>query len=455
MERDTSHSALFYLWQEVAKLASPIHKSFLDTHVPSTWLHETSGQGPFTLKKEEEDAHSFQVSNSSCQQRSSHMPQHNQTKKVKEENHSSKVPTFFEPHPERNSSWKVLSLINLQCERLLHQSDTEDSNQGSASSVTTFSHSIDKDSTATARVTDQGVGGDCMSAHCTLRPSVLTYEREEIPACVSPVEDVGVCNGGAGSFKSQCFEKDSSLCCFVQSQSEKADTPEENAAATSHPQKEEKREDKFSVDRQFEGTQKYKECFSSEQNIQNVPFSENASSETHILSASLLAPHSNEDVSVVLSKPALTLDHNGNHVLTAEALCDTQLLPTSSALTSSQSASLLNSITETSHSLSKQDDKIITSKPECAQAPIEGISPPVAQLKYTPSAKPEPRPVQKEEDAHPSIRQWRTKTPRKQPHPSRSANIQDPDFQGVTFRIDTELDDSREQCRLLITSKYR
>ncbi|KAM7419084.1 hypothetical protein PAMA_016276 [Pampus argenteus] len=48
----------------------------------------------------------------------------------------------------------------------------------------------------------------------------------------------------------------------------------------------------------------------------------------------------------------------------------------------------------------------------------------------------------------------RTKTPRKQPNPSRSADIQDPDFQGVTFRMDTELDDSQEQCRLLITSKY-
>ncbi|KAM9363673.1 GATA-type zinc finger protein 1 [Symphorus nematophorus] len=52
------------------------------------------------------------------------------------------------------------------------------------------------------------------------------------------------------------------------------------------------------------------------------------------------------------------------------------------------------------------------------------------------------------------FQEWRTKTPRKQPHPSRSADIQDPDFQGVTFRMDTELDDSREQCRLLITSKY-
>ncbi|XP_052362360.1 GATA-type zinc finger protein 1-like [Oncorhynchus keta] len=37
--------------------------------------------------------------------------------------------------------------------------------------------------------------------------------------------------------------------------------------------------------------------------------------------------------------------------------------------------------------------------------------------------------------------------------PSRSVDVGDPDFQGVTFRMQTELDDSREQCRLLITSK--
>ncbi|XP_057700095.1 GATA-type zinc finger protein 1 [Corythoichthys intestinalis] len=49
---------------------------------------------------------------------------------------------------------------------------------------------------------------------------------------------------------------------------------------------------------------------------------------------------------------------------------------------------------------------------------------------------------------------WRSKKPRKQPNPCRSADIKDPNFQGVTFRINVELDDNREECRLLITSKY-
>ncbi|XP_029353170.1 GATA-type zinc finger protein 1 [Echeneis naucrates] len=62
--------------------------------------------------------------------------------------------------------------------------------------------------------------------------------------------------------------------------------------------------------------------------------------------------------------------------------------------------------------------------------------------------------VQSEKIPTRSSQQWKTKTPRKQPHPCRSVDIQDPDFQGVTFRMGTELDDNREQSRLLITSKY-
>lgn len=50
---------------------------------------------------------------------------------------------------------------------------------------------------------------------------------------------------------------------------------------------------------------------------------------------------------------------------------------------------------------------------------------------------------------------WRGRTPRKQRHPSRSADLCDPDFQGVSFRMRTEFNDNRDQCRLLITSKYR
>ncbi|MCI4375794.1 hypothetical protein PGIGA_G00113680 [Pangasianodon gigas] len=48
----------------------------------------------------------------------------------------------------------------------------------------------------------------------------------------------------------------------------------------------------------------------------------------------------------------------------------------------------------------------------------------------------------------------RRRTPRKQAHPARSADLQDPGLQGVTFSMHTQLDHSTDQCRLLITSNY-
>ncbi|KAG7281645.1 hypothetical protein CRUP_019157 [Coryphaenoides rupestris] len=47
------------------------------------------------------------------------------------------------------------------------------------------------------------------------------------------------------------------------------------------------------------------------------------------------------------------------------------------------------------------------------------------------------------------------KTRRKQARPTRSADVADPDFQGVMFRMEGQLDRSRGECRLLITSNYR
>lgn len=49
----------------------------------------------------------------------------------------------------------------------------------------------------------------------------------------------------------------------------------------------------------------------------------------------------------------------------------------------------------------------------------------------------------------------RRRTPRKQAHPARSADLQDPGLQGVMFSMHPELDHSTDQCRLLITSNYR
>ncbi|CAB1422305.1 unnamed protein product [Pleuronectes platessa] len=232
-EQDGSHSALFYLLQEVSRLASPGHSSVLGTHSPSESLDEASTPGGFIVETEGEDEHSG--CDSFCQLSFSPL---NQVNEVEEERHSSQVTSLIEPRREGASPLKVLSLINLQCDRILHQGDVEEPHPGSVSSKAKLGRSTLTSSTAAADVTVQGAGSD--NYH---------IKRQEIQASVRDVEDV-------------------------------------------------------------RGLSIYKDS------------------------------------------------------------------------------------------------------------------------------------------------QWRTKTPRKQPHPSRSVDIQDPDIQGVTFRMGSELDDSREQCRLLITSKY-
>nr|XP_020452790.1 GATA-type zinc finger protein 1 isoform X1 [Monopterus albus] len=463
-KQDAPHSALFYLFQEVSKLASPIHDSFLDTDSPTTQLNETSRQDQFIVKKEKGDARSFQTCNGSCQHSwSSCMSAYNQVEKMMEESHNSKVPTLVESHREGSSPWKVLSLINLQCERLLHQRNAKDADPNLVSSITKLSHSTAKSLSAAADVIEQGFGSDSVSGDCALKPSLLIYDREEITASGSAVDDVrGKSTGGAG--KLQSCVKDSKVGFSIQPQSSsKTETVVlelvgEKAATSSEPHYKDRREVKIGDNGQSVWNQDWKmSCLSTEQDMPNVPFAENALPHMHISSVlqnTQLTLNSNEEA---LLGPALTLDCNANIVLTRDTSSETQL-PQSSILPSLQSTPLCLSSADKGHPAPQPDNKITGAKPEHTHAPTEGLPPLLAQLQSynVPSAtsKPDLRPEQNEGISSTSTQQWKAKTPRKQPHPSRSADVQDPDFQGVMFRMDRELDDSREQCRLLITSKY-
>ncbi|XP_026216084.1 GATA-type zinc finger protein 1 [Anabas testudineus] len=412
-EQEASPSALFYLFQEVSKLASPTHNSFLDTSSPPKWLNETPRQDHLTVKREEADACSFQP----CQ--------HSVTS-VKEESCSSKITISVESHNECSSPWKVLSLINLQCERLMHHRSVEDSNRSSVSSITNLpkAHPTAKLLTAAADVTEN--------------------------CCVRLVEDVrGDITQSVINYKPKCCV--SNMNCSVQP-SGKADAVipglvEENAATSSQYQHGDKREVRISVNGQLVWNQECKsDSFSTELDILKAPLAQ-----THIPDApqnTKLTFNSNEDATVSLSKP--TLDFNANIIETTGPPCESQLPPPCPILPSSLFLS-----TSQCHSLPKQDNTM-TGHVEYAHTPTKEESPQVsAQLKScnVPPAISKQN-VQKEEMSPPLTQLWRTKTPRKQPHPSRSVDIQDPDLQGVTFRMDTEVDDNREQCRLLITSKY-
>nr|XP_029135858.1 uncharacterized protein LOC114921002 [Labrus bergylta] len=305
LERDPSHSALLYLFQEVSKLGSPVHNSFLDTCSTSTGLNETSRLGHFIVRREEEDAQSFSISNSSCQHSLTCLSPFNQVKKVKEEGLSSSVTNLDEPRPECNSPWKVLSLINLQCERLLNPRDVGESALNSVSSVAKVGDAIDNASAAIANETDH---------------ETFLFERQKIHAGVSRRKDVtGVSSGGADRCKPQGCVKDSQMSCCAQSQTaEKTDTfttqqGEEHATASSQPRHRDTKEDKFSVSRQLRWNQECKDRLSSERNTENVSVD------------ALLPFNSKEETSTALSKPAPSLDQNANFILTSQLKTDTQL----------------------------------------------------------------------------------------------------------------------------------
>lgn len=344
MEQQASYSALLFFVQEVSKLNSP---------APSTWLNETSLS---TLRKEEEE----------------------------EESHRREVTALTHPRPELCSPWRVMNLIDRQCEQLQHHGDGGESEPGSD-------------------LTDREYTGDCVSIKCSVSPFPLISETEDTAPCGLLVEDVRCCSEGKCCLQPLCCVKHSSTGCCVHSQTEVKPVKEE--------------EEELSVDG---GTQQPEERSSSDQDVLNELFSTNTSSPVHIPQLSLsdepLTSPSSEDKS-----PALTLDHNANLISASEV--------------SSSPPSLLFSYAETCYSLLRQESSGCTGD---------------AKLSPSEASKPEPSPEQQEEVAPPVRR-----SNRKQAHPSRSADIQDPGFQGVTFRIDTELDDSREQCRLHIISKFR
>lgn len=469
VEHDSPQSALFYLFQEVSKLVSPIHNSFPDSDLPSESQIKTYSQDPLVIKKEEGphsfeasassvqdtlemkkegDAHSFHTCNGSCHHSLSCSLPCNELETVNEECQSSNVTTTSQC--ERNSPWKVLSLINLQCEKLLHLENLEVLDPSSASSATKLGYSTVTLSTAAPDVTEAAIESDTLSGECMLGPSRL-FERQEITPSVSADEKVTGRPTGDG-FKLQCCVKDSEMGVQLETaettDTDRADLPGDSTTASLHPQHKNKTEVNFTVNTQIGCSQECEQgCSSSKQDILNAPFFEYALSQAHNACLNTkLTCNSDDETCTTLSKPVLSLDINANLTLSVEAQCDGRLPPLSPIQLCSQSPSLTFSAPENSLFGSKPD--------ECADAPIDGDTPPTAPIKSSAPSKAELWTMQKEDHGS-SSHQWRTKTPRKQPHPSRSVDIQDPDFQGVTFRMDTELDESREQCRLLITSRYR
>lgn len=321
----SQHSALFYLFQEVSKLASPIHSTFVGADSPGRWLRDASPPG--SLEAEEEET--------CCLESSDHTgsPPHHCTS-VEEQRPAG------QPGLVGHSPWKVLSLINLQCQRLLHHSHAEEANSPPLA--------MDRVSQATApcgpadgATTSTGVGSG------PKEPNVSSLE------------------------------------------------------GASQLHREDKKEEELSRNGASERSTEHLPR-------QNIPHTTEALSGASFLNSPLT--HSSDTEALLCPrKPELTLDHNANLSLPFGA---------------------------------KRD-------PYSPPAPLPQPPPSTAhQWTGTQAAHP---------PEHGGAQQGvtATKPPRKQPRPSRSVDIHDPDLQGVMFRMDPELDASTDQCRLLITSQFR
>lgn len=377
---------------------------------------------------------SFEISDHSG---SPHQACHHQTNMMDESQDSKTT-------PDSHSPWKVLSLINLQCNRLLHHSDAEES--GPNSLLSSSALTIGQLSKAAAKVTDQEVGSNCSSSAFSFQPSVLKYEKEEVASCASA--DEAIIDTGVGSVK--VSREDSR-------QSRSAGHPE-TANDSSHFHHQENKDDKFSTNRQSDWNgEQAEEYLSSEERSEHLT-GENTSKKPKPTRNEFLSNHltfsSNVEAVIFPMKPEFTLDCNANLSLPIEAAGEPCLQSSHVSQPSSPPAALPWRI------LTDQDHPPVEQGDPHQEAPGAPPVPQIADTQTNPSkcgeAKLELGSGQKKKDAaDPTTQPWRTKTPRKQPRPSRSVDIHDPDLQGVMFRMDPELDDTKEQCRLLITSEYR
>lgn len=317
---------------------------------------------------------------------------------------------------ELNSPWKVLNLINLQCERLLHHRDEDKSTPCSVLPAVTLCQSVTAEASTEADVTEL----EAETATVQNTETHFDYKTEELPASVEHGNNGRVDLHSVGG---QCCVNESGSC-GVTGLSEEV---KENAF--SHP---------------HHSVQECTHPFPNPAFFQHVPSSQQSTDVNSFPSEC-----------VSLSKSVLTLDCNAN-VVTTDPIVDTQQSPFHAVLPSVLSVSCVikrhNPLPQTG---------IVGSQPESTHSSVKDKSPHDPLFKPTvskiSSAKfpPEDSPAQKKEIEPQTILKWRTRSRRKQPYPSRSIDIQDPNVQGVTFSMGSELDDSREHCRLLITWKYR
>uniref|UniRef100_A0A3B4A3B4 GATA-type domain-containing protein n=1 Tax=Periophthalmus magnuspinnatus TaxID=409849 RepID=A0A3B4A3B4_9GOBI len=368
----SSSSALHYLFQEVSKLTSPIHSSFIET------------------------GHTEDVL---CPESVPHKPLSALVKNVQ-------------------SPLKVLSLINLQCERLLHQSEDD----ADHSSLLFFS--------------DFG----------------FSKPAEDLPDTAQPLNcESNSLRQSDSRLKKGCSPEDSETKKCPVSFPVKAEGAKSTADTAQTPElrftvgldlSSDWTEESLSTQHTFYDF--LPEALCTDEHLSFSPDEALCASET-----SLPLDHNaniclSPDEALCVSETSLPLDHNANICLSPEE-------PHKGPVESADSQFYPRSC---SPSEQKPQNIKVTPGSACDDSSEDVPTPQTVGGGDEPSAELTSAEKRTSASCEEQCALWRSKR-RKQPRPSRSASVQDPDFQGVTFRMDTELDDAEGQCRLRITSQYR
>eukprot|EP00063_Salmo_salar_P011279 XP_013986114.1 PREDICTED: uncharacterized protein LOC106564515 [Salmo salar] len=465
-----TQSTILYLIQEATKLATPtpVHNRSIDSK-------------PKTLSVSNERSKKDQVSDHRPyppQHNSSLTSLHNQPKDDFEQcrRHTN---TVLPSRHSSSSSWELMSLINMQCERLLQSDDQEEGTSARAQLVP-----IDSDEHP-----PEGVG--CSKNTVPVCPTLVSTRGDSPHPHVRSRGEMGELGGGGywsptspgtssqtspdvnGSYKTKagvgasdsevatnketgvtfCLNGDGLSVSEESGKVPCALVQEDNTVKEARPEA----KDGLSV----------KHPSVSYINLFGQPLVHKVGT---IKDAASLSPPSIDTMTCIHPGPEqlnlnMTLDFNSNICFTFDPKGDMPPAPNSPHNTmllilnseagsvivnakSVQDASFpgikaeLNESAMEENTDTVQDTSVITDSPlDLTQRSMDMED----DMDTIPAAPKCPSP---------SNPMWRsTKAPRKQLHPSRSVDVGDPDFQGVTFRMQTELDDSREQCRLLITSK--
>ncbi|KAL7890823.1 hypothetical protein AOLI_G00002990 [Acnodon oligacanthus] len=391
-----SQSSILYLLQEATKLATPSKHYSLDTE----GLHS----------KDETLSMSIPCHPTPLDQKA---------QKKNSELQPSFTGTFSVLNDVQTSSpWEVMSLINLQCERLLHCEQLH-------------GEEVEVDACATSK-TDDFEHTDAMESSSS-EPAVpctcMVFSREET---VDSASDVW--HGAANVIDSTC-----NLLS--------------NQTADDHD------------DEKAEAVGDLAELISN-----------NTAGISHFSNATVMSEESTENrflveapvVPLVVSKDVEGCDQPQTPYHVEEG----EMVSASSTSEAPQASNPEISSVDFTSSLVEEKDSLCFAftaceNPEPHSVDVSAMAPQSSQIPDSPSRmdfnnnlednKEDMLQLPGDHQAAPSAQRSggsRRRTPRKQSRPARSPDLQDPELQGVTFSMHTELDRSTDQCRLLITSNY-